>query len=109
MYVSVTGITPKGLIGWIRFWALTVPASKNAQKAEGILLCEFNSHNHFQHTLTVWKAKKQMLAYVSSPAHLRAMKSISKIGSGKVYGYETDAMPSWQDALVEWDKNGREY
>ena len=50
-----------------------------------------------------------MLAYVSSPAHLRAMKSISKIGSGKVYGYETDAMPSWQDALVEWDKNGREH
>ena len=107
MYVSVTGIKPKGLIGWIRFWVLTIPASKAAQKAEGVLLCEFNSQNHFQHTLTVWKSKKQMLTYKSSPAHLRAMKNFSKIGSGKVYGYETDAMPSWDDALSEWEINGR--
>jgi hypothetical protein len=108
MYVSVTGIKPKGLIGWIRFWVLTIPASKAAQKAEDVLLCEFNSQNHFQHTLTVWKSKKQMLTYKSSPAHLRAMKNFSKIGSGKVYGYETDAMPSWDDALSEWKENGRE-
>ena len=49
-----------------------------------------------------------MLTYKSSSAHLRAMKSFSKIGSGKVYGYETDAMPSWDDALSEWKENGRE-
>jgi hypothetical protein len=36
------------------------------------------------------------------------MKSFSKIGSGKIYGYETDAMPSWDDALSEWELNGRE-
>jgi len=108
MYVSVTGLKPKGLIGWIRFWVLTIPASNNAQKAEGVLLCEFNSQNHFQHTLTVWTSKKQMLAYKSSSAHLRAMKSYSKIGSGKIYGYETDAIPSWDDALSEWKINGRE-
>jgi hypothetical protein len=109
MYVSVTGLKPKGLIGWLRFWVLTIPASMNAQKAEGVLHCEFNSRNRFQHTLTVWKSKKQMLAYRSSPAHLRAMKSFSKIGSGKVYGYETDAIPTWEDALAEWDKNGRDH
>jgi hypothetical protein len=40
MYVSITGLKPKGLIGWIRFLTLTIPASKDAQKAEGILsLC----------------------------------------------------------------------
>jgi hypothetical protein len=32
-YVSVTGIKPKGLVGWIRFLILTIPASKNAQKS----------------------------------------------------------------------------
>ena len=42
MYVSITGLKPKGIIGWIRFWAYTIPASKDAQKAEGILHCEFN-------------------------------------------------------------------
>ena len=109
MYVSVTGLKPKGLMGWIRFWVLTIPAGRNAQKSEGVLFCEFKSLNHFQHTLTVWKSKKQMLDCKSSPSHSRAMKGISKIGSGKVYGYETDGIPSWEDALSEWDKNGIEY
>ena len=42
MYVSVTGLKPKGLTGWIRFWILTIPASKDAKKAEGIIQCAFN-------------------------------------------------------------------
>ena len=92
MYVSVTGLKPKGLIGWIRFWKLTIPASKDAQKADGILHCSFNSRHGYQHTLTVWKSK--------------AMKNFSKIGSGKVYGYESNSIPSWEKALAKWDKNG---
>ena len=107
MYVSVTGLKPKGLIGWIRFWLLTIPASKDAQKAKGIIHCAFNSRNGYQHTLTVWKSKEHMLGYLSSPAHLKAMKNFSNIGSGKVYGYEADTMPNWENALTEWDKNGR--
>ena len=82
-----------------------MPASISAQKADGVLLCEFNSHIHYQHTLTVWK--KQMLAYRSSPSQLRAMKRILQIGTGKVYAYETDTIPSWEAALAEWDNHGR--
>ena len=107
MYVSITGLKPKGLIGWIRFWKLTIPASKDAQKADGILHCAFNSRHGYQHTLTVWKSKKHMMSYLTSSAHLKAMKKFSKIGSGKVYGYEANSIPSWEKALVKWNKNGR--
>jgi hypothetical protein len=106
MYVSITGLKPKGLIGWIRFWTLTIPASKDAQRAEGIIHFAFNSHNGYQHTLTVWKSKKYMKNYLTSPAHLKAMKNFSKIGRGKVHGYEANSIPSWQKALAKWDKNG---
>ena len=106
MYISVTGLKPKGLIGWIRFWILTIPAAKDAQKADGILHCEFNSRQGYQHTLTVWESKKHMMSYLTSPAHLKAMKNFSKIGSGKVYGYESNSIPSWEKALAKWDKNG---
>jgi len=30
----------------------------------------------------------------------------AKIGSGKVYGYESNSIPSWEKALAKWDKNG---
>ena len=55
----------------------------------------------------MWKSKEHMLGYLTSPAHLEAMKNFSNIGSGKVYGYEADTMQSWENALTEWDKNGR--
>jgi len=55
----------------------------------------------------LWKSKEHMLGYLTSPAHLKAMKNLSKIGSGKVYGYETNSIPSWEDAFTELDKNGR--
>jgi len=84
-----------------------IPASNAAQKAEGVLHCEFKTHNGYQQTLTVWEAKKHMMAYIVSPAHFRVMKGISQIGSGKVFGYETDSIPSWDDALVEFDNNAR--
>ena len=83
MYVSITGPKPKGIIGWISFWAYTIPTSNDAQKAEGILHCEFNSRNGYQHTLTVWKSKEHMLSFLTSPPHLNAMKNILKLVSEK--------------------------
>ncbi|MDA9287565.1 hypothetical protein N9P72_01600 [Amylibacter sp.] len=83
------------------------PCLKIAQKADGILHCAFNSRNGYQHTFTVWKSKKHMMSYLTSSAHLKAMKKFSKIGSGKVYGYEANSIPSWEKALVKWNKNGR--
>ena len=32
------------------------------------------------------------------------MKYIAKIGSEKIYGYETGTMPSWEAAVSEWGK-----
>jgi len=109
MYVSVTGLKPKGFIGRVRFWIFTTSVSLSAQKADGILLCEFNSRNGYQHTLTVWETKEHMMAFRASPAHVRAMKRISQIGIGKVFGYEADFSPSWEDALSELDGNGSEF
>ena len=109
MYVSVTGLKPKGFIGRVRFWIFTTSVSLSAQKADGILLCEFNSRNGYRHTLTVWETKEHMMAFRASPAHVRAMKRISQIGIGKVFGYEADFSPSWEDALSELDRNGSEF
>ena len=107
MYVSITGLKPRNFISWIIFWITTLPASSLARKANGILLCEFSSRNGYQHTLTVWQTKQHMMAYRASNAHKKAMRAMSKIGSGKVFGYEAKTIPSWETALSEWDENGR--
>ena len=48
-----------------------------------------------------------MLVFLTSPSHLKAMKNFSKIGGGKVYGYEASNIPTWEDAFYLWDKNGQ--
>ena len=108
MYVSVTGLKPKGVIGWVRFGFLTRTASRSAQNAEGVFFCDFNSRNGWQHPLTVWQTKKNMMTCRVSPAHLRAINRISKVGIGKVFGCEVGSIPSWEDAFIEFDNHARE-
>ena len=103
MYVSITGLKPKGIIGWIKFWAYTIPASKDAQNAEGILHCEFNSRNGYQHTLTVMEIKRTHVGLFNIPTSFKSNKKYSKIGSGKVYGYEAKSIPCWEDVFAKWD------
>ena len=109
MYISVTGIKPKGITGWLYFLLYNIPASKASKDHDGLLASEFSSRNGYLHTFTVWESKTHMVAYRSSPAHLKAMKNLSKIGSGKIHGYETDTMPSWEDAYNEWGEKAREH
>jgi len=107
MYVSVTGLRTKNFYTSIRFWLLTIPAFRAAQKANGILFCENRKKNGYHHTLTVWESKKYMIAYFQSPLHTKAMRAFPSIATGKVFGYESKTIPPWDKALKEWELNAR--
>jgi len=92
----------------MKFWLLTIPAFRAAQKADGILLCENKSRNGYQHTLTVWKTKAHMLAYVRSPKHMKAMRAFPSIAIGRLLSYESDVVPSWEEALLKWEREARD-
>ena len=84
MYISVTGLKTNNLYASMKFWLLTIPAFRAAQKVDGILLCENKSRNGYQHTLTVWKTKAHMLAYVRSPKHMKTMRAFTSIAIGRL-------------------------
>ena len=105
MYVSITGLKAKSLSGWLQFWILTIPAFKAGQEATGNVLCKAKGRNGWQHTLTVWKTKEDMLAYKRSAKHVKAMRIFSQIADGKVHGYESECIPSWDEAFIQFDKN----
>ena len=108
MHVSVTGLKTKGPLSAIRFWMLAIPAFTGAQKSKGNVFCETKIRNGFHHTLTVWETKADMMAYRKSPSHLKAMQVFSSIATGLVYGYESETVPSWSEALSQWEEHGRE-
>ena len=78
---------------------MAIPAFRAAQKAESCLICETKTLNGYHHTFTIWKDKKLMMKYRASPVHLKTMKVFSQIAHHKVYGYEANNIPTWNDAL----------
>ena len=100
MYISVTALKARGFLSAIRFWLLAVPVFKRAKSSVGILFCEVKSVDGFHHTLAAWKTKTDMRKFVLSQVHQKEMKIFPKIATGSTIGYETDKMPTWDEALL---------
>jgi hypothetical protein len=107
MYISITGLKPKGIIGFIKFWRLAIPSFTQAQSADGILFSQVKRMDGYQCTLSAWESRDHMLKYMRSGTHLTAMKSFHKIATGKTYGYESESIPSWPDAYQLLQENGK--
>ena len=107
MYVSITGLRTRGFGSWVRFWLLAIPALQAAKKADGVRLVSTRIRNGTHHTLTAWSGKDSMMAYRRSNAHRKAMTAFTEIATGRVHGYETDHLPSWDEALALYDQYAR--
>lgn len=44
-----------------------------------------------------------MLNYKKSSSHIKAMQSFNNIATGKICSYETNLIPSWDDALEKFN------
>jgi hypothetical protein len=48
-----------------------------------------------------------MLNYLRSGAHLKAMKAFKQIATGPTYGYESETIPTWDEAYVLLTEKGK--
>ena len=109
MYISITGLKPKNFFSFFRFWTLAIPSFRQAQKASGNTFAAVKKINGYQCTLSAWNTREDMLNYIRSGVHLKAMKSFSKIATGKTFGFESNSIPNWEEAFDLLTKNGRNH
>lgn len=109
MYISITGLKPKGFFATFKFWLLAIPSFAQAKSAAGNIFCEVKRVNGFQCTLTAWESREKMLEFMRSGIHLTAMKSFHKIATGKTYGYEAESTPTWDEAFTLLQEKGKFY
>lgn len=109
MYVSITGLKPKGFIGFLRFWTLAIPSFRQAQTAKGNLHSAVKKINGYQCTLTAWENRDIMLEFLRTGPHLKAMKAFNSIATGKTYGYDSETLPSWNEAFDILQSKGKTY
>lgn len=107
-YVSVTTLVLKSWLYAPKFFYYTSKAFKSAEQASGNISSIGTSYKGAHMTITVWENKEAMLKFFRGEAHAAAMKITKDISSySKMCGYFTDEMPSHEDAIKVWKRDGR--
>lgn len=107
LYISITGLKLKRFWHAPIFWRHAVASMAQARTAPGCLSANARTIGGIHHTMSVWKTRKDMVAYLRSGAHSSAIDVFSSIATGKVYGFEAKEIPKWPEARELWEKNGR--
>ena len=63
----------------------------------------------YQCTVTSWESRESMLEFMRSGAHFQAMKQFHKIATGRTYGYESDQVPTAEEAFRLLMEKGKDY
>lgn len=108
VYVSMTGFRPKGFVQLPAFWWRTITSIAQARQAPGNIAVMLKMVAGVYHTMTVWSDIESMKRFVTSGAHLRAMKDFRKLGSGRTCGCTRETVPDWQDMYEFWRLYGRD-
>ncbi len=109
MYISITGLKPKGMWGFIRFWTLAIPSFSQAKSANGNIHNAVKKINGYNCTLSAWENRDMMLVFMRNGVHFNAMKAFKSIATGRTYGYESDAIPTWEEAYSILETKGKNY
>lgn len=99
MIVSTTHFKPSGVINAIKF-ALMVPSVR--KQMNGITGLEDFALRGFR-TMTLWRSVDDLNAFYRKGAHLDAMKRSGTLGTTRSTRWETDALPSWNEAIKRLD------
>lgn len=108
MIIVVTGLKLKALWHYPAFAYHAFRSFGQAQRAEGCLSAQTRKVGPVYHTITAWRDGVAMKRYASSGAHGEAERAFSRIATGRVAIFESDAVPDWPHALEIWHRDARE-
>lgn len=99
MFASTTKYTLANVGAFLMFSLLSLKSIAQANSAGGLVTIKIRIRD--LRTLTVWQSKKDMLAFRNSGFHQQAMIASSNLGSNQSYSWQTDRIPTWQEAIAK--------
>ena len=94
VYVSITGLRLRSPFGVARFWWHAIRSMAQARSAEGNLSADTIKHGDVYHTLSLWRDRPAMLAYLRNGSHLKAMQAFDGLATGFAFGFDSDSPPT---------------
>lgn len=94
MIVTATQLQLKDIGAFFRFLIRIRKISAQVKRATGLVFVKTKGFK----TLSGWKDYEAMKNFRNSGPHLEAMQNIHKMGTGKSVTWESDVVPTWQEA-----------
>ena len=101
MIASTTKYTIRNLPAFLMFSFLSLKSIAQANTSNGLVAIKIRVRDF--RTLTIWKSKEDMIAFRNSGFHQQAMINSNKLGSNQSHSWETDRIPTWQEAIAKLD------
>jgi hypothetical protein len=105
--VAITSIRLNSILYLPAFWWHAVRSYRACMATDGVMATQLAPKRFTYSTMTQWRDKSAMLAFINHPHHVKAMRWSKGKTLGKVYHYESDALPSWAEAYDMLERLGR--
>ncbi|CAB9519928.1 expressed unknown protein [Seminavis robusta] len=106
-HVSVTGMDIHSWSAVPTFMSFARRSMQQAKEAKGVVHVQGGYQKGVHHTLTVWEDRNATVQYLRSGDHKEAMAASKDIGTFvQVYGYDSDEIPSMEEAIQKWKEHG---
>lgn len=102
VWVSITGLTVRSPRHVPVFWWHAIRSMMQARRAEGIVGVEARRVGGVQHTLSVWESEEAMRRFVTTGAHLAAMRAFHRVATGSTVGYAAEVAPRGDEVHAIW-------
>jgi hypothetical protein len=109
LYISITGLRLRAAWHAPRFYWHAIRSLHQARRAEGNLHVSVTTIAGVRHTLTAWRDRDAMRAFLTRGAHLGALRAFGAIATGSTIGFEADRIPDWADARKIWEEKAQDY
>lgn len=107
MYVSYTHFRVNNPVGWFLFQIHAFRSGNQVSRSKGLIKWTAwpASYRDFC-TISTWDNRRDMIAFMTTGAHLKAMKLSKYMGKGYTVGWETED-PAQQPDLMALRADGK--
>jgi 4-aminobutyrate aminotransferase-like enzyme len=108
MIVTITSLKLKSIWKFFGLAHYALKILRQTKDQKGIIQFKKTGFGMTHYTMSAWESEADMRAFAGSGAHLQAMKDSKKIASEiRVYTFETDTLPNWDQAKTQLLEKGR--
>jgi hypothetical protein len=108
MVVSITSLRLRSLFGFFKLSLNGLKISLQAKSQPGFIKMKNTGFGYSHFTISMWKSQEELKMFSRSGAHLEAIKIAKYLAKEiKIYTFETESLPSWNEAKLLLEKNGK--